>query len=70
MVSSFLNPGFPPVHAHLTLLPTMDASLSATIDSFDASMRSMRAAFREAIAAMNFLCYAVIWLSQLGEFLI
>ncbi|KAM1126226.1 hypothetical protein ACFX2B_040935 [Malus domestica] len=49
MVSSFSNPGFPHVHAHPTRFPTMDASLSVGIDSFDASMRSMRAAFREAI---------------------
>ncbi|KAM1175500.1 hypothetical protein ACFX15_027403 [Malus domestica] len=49
MVSSFSNPGFPHMHAHSTRLPAMDASLSAAIDSFEALMRSMCAAFREAI---------------------
>ncbi|KAB2631042.1 hypothetical protein D8674_008561 [Pyrus ussuriensis x Pyrus communis] len=46
MVSSFSNPGFPPVHAHPTCLPAMDARLSATLDSFEASMR---AALRDTI---------------------
>ncbi|KAB2629228.1 hypothetical protein D8674_034023 [Pyrus ussuriensis x Pyrus communis] len=38
MVSSFLNPGFLPVHAHLTRLPVMDTCISVAIDSFEASM--------------------------------
>ncbi|KAM1365983.1 hypothetical protein ACFX2I_044152 [Malus domestica] len=50
MVSSFSNPGFPPVHTHPTRLPTMDAHLSAAIDSFEASMRAaIRDAIREAM---------------------
>ncbi|KAB2597300.1 hypothetical protein D8674_000220 [Pyrus ussuriensis x Pyrus communis] len=40
MVSSFSNPGFPPMHGHPTHLPAMDARLSAAIDSFEALVRA------------------------------
>ncbi|KAM1233085.1 hypothetical protein FF1_002835 [Malus domestica] len=57
MVSSFSNPGFPLVHAHPTRLPAMDARLSATIDSFEASLR---AAISDAIReAMDFALIAI-----------
>ncbi|KAM1089162.1 hypothetical protein ACFX19_017180 [Malus domestica] len=50
MVSSFSNLGFPPVDAHPTRLPAMDAHLSAAIDSFEASMRAaLHDAIREAL---------------------
>ncbi|KAM1158783.1 hypothetical protein ACFX15_031417 [Malus domestica] len=50
MVSSFSNPGFPPVDAHPTRLTAMDGRLSAAIDSFEASMRAaLRDAIREAL---------------------
>ncbi|KAM1161202.1 hypothetical protein ACFX2B_000326 [Malus domestica] len=50
MVSSFSNPGFPPVDAHPTRLPAMDGRLSAAINSFEASMRAtLRDAIREAL---------------------
>ncbi|KAM1453841.1 hypothetical protein FF1_003446 [Malus domestica] len=50
MVSSFSNPGFPPVDVHPTRLPAMDARLSAAIDSFEASLRAaLRDAIREAL---------------------
>ncbi|KAM2450919.1 hypothetical protein TB2_008339 [Malus domestica] len=50
MVSSFSNPGFPHVDVHPTRLPTMDARLSAAIDSFEASLRAtLRDAIREAL---------------------
>ncbi|KAM0968616.1 hypothetical protein ACFX13_017244 [Malus domestica] len=57
MVSSFSNLGFPPVDAHPTRLPAMDAHLSAAIDSFEASMRAaLHDAIREALdsAFVNF----------------
>ncbi|KAM2701059.1 hypothetical protein EV2_002929 [Malus domestica] len=57
MVSSFSNPGFPLVHAHPTRLPAMDARFSATIDSFEASLR---AAINDAIhEATDFALIAI-----------
>ncbi|KAM1431284.1 hypothetical protein ACFX2I_047252 [Malus domestica] len=56
MVSSFSTPGFPPVHAHPTRLPTMDARISAAIDSLVASMRADLHAIRDSDFA---LCKAV-----------
>ncbi|KAB2628974.1 hypothetical protein D8674_033769 [Pyrus ussuriensis x Pyrus communis] len=56
MISSFSNPGFPHVHAHLTHLPTIDARLSAVIDSLKASMCAEFRAIRDSALA---LCKAV-----------
>ncbi|KAM1618082.1 hypothetical protein ACFX1R_018283 [Malus domestica] len=81
MVSSFSNPGFPPVDAHPTRLPAMDAHLPTAIDSFEASMRAaLHDAIREALdyAFANFTtnfsrvgpCSAATRLSERREFLI
>ncbi|KAM1159039.1 hypothetical protein ACFX14_032189 [Malus domestica] len=48
MVSSCSTPGFPPVHAHPTRLPTMDARLSAALDFLVASMRADLRAIRDS----------------------